>query len=131
MHVAILPIIAIMIAGGASRPEPRVTQPPITVSDPIGRLAAGLSSSYGLWENGAFPTLGLPANASTDEVVARTFKMTGFDQGRVTSYTVLKIRQVHIRGSLPDFYKAVLVRTDCGEKIVLCKYVGWMAESRL
>jgi hypothetical protein len=39
MHVAILPIIAIMIAGGASPPEPRVTQPPITVSDPIDRLA--------------------------------------------------------------------------------------------
>ena len=125
MRLVILPIIAIVMTGCALPPEPRVTaSPPAAVADPIDRLVADLLSSYGLWENGVFPILGLPETASTDEVVAKTFKMTGFDKGQVTSYKVLKIRQVHIRGSLPDLYTAVLVQTDFGEKIVLLKYVG-------
>jgi hypothetical protein len=95
-----------------------------TKPDPIDRLASDFSSSHGLWENGAFPMLGLPATASTEEVVAKTFKMTGFDKGHVTSYKILKIREIHIQGSLPDLYTAVLVQTDFGEKIVLFKYVG-------
>jgi hypothetical protein len=125
MRIAILPIIVIVMAGCASPPEPRVAATPTaTVSDPIERLVADFSASYGLWENGTFPMLGLPETASTDEVVAKTFKMTGFDKGQVTSYKILKIRQAHIRGSLPDLYTAVLVQTDFGEKIVLFKYVG-------
>ena len=62
-------------------------------------------------------------------VIKRAFEMTGFDKGHVTNYKILEIRQVRIRGSLPDLYTAALVRTGVGEKIVLFQYqlpaFGW------
>jgi hypothetical protein len=100
-----------------------------TTPDPIDHLVADFSASYGLWENGIFPILGLPETASSEQVIKKTFEMTGFDKGHLTSYKIVEIRQVHIRGSLPDLYTAALVQTDLGEKIVLFKYdgpkVGW------
>ena len=95
-----------------------------TTPDPIDRLVADFSASHGLWENGVSPLLGLPETALPEQVIKRTFEMTGFDKGHVTSYKILKIRQVHIQGSLPDSYTAALIQTDFGEKIILFKYVG-------
>jgi len=97
-------------------------------TDPIENLVARLSSNH-FWENGEYPNLGLPATASTEQVVSRVFQMIGFDRGHVTSHKILKVREVHIPGSLPDIYTAVLVETNFGKKIVILKYVresvGW------
>jgi hypothetical protein len=110
--------------------------------DPITTLVERLSASP-LWGNGRFPTLGLPATASTDEVIARIFEKTGFAEGQVTHYRILETRLVQIPDDsaypnsgagriakrLPYTYMAALVRTDLGDKIVLLKYedppTGW------
>ncbi|MGA2867154.1 MAG: hypothetical protein ABSF95_21975 [Verrucomicrobiota bacterium] len=107
-------------------PEPSVTasEPAKVAPDPIQRLVARLSSSHGLWQNGLFPKLDLPATASTEQVVSRVFQMSGFDKGHVTTHRILETRQVRIPGSLPDIYTAVLVDTDLGKKIVLLKHEG-------
>jgi hypothetical protein len=89
--------------------------------DPIDRLVAELSASH-LWQNGSLPILDLPETASPEQVIERTLAMITFDKGHVTSYRISKVRQVHIRGSLPDLYTAALVQTNFGEKIVLLKY---------
>jgi hypothetical protein len=98
-------------------------------ADSIDRLIARLSSSHGLWRNGLFPRLDLPATASTEQVIARVFQRTGIDKGRVSKSRNVQIRQVRIPGSLPDEYTAVLVETDLGRKIVLLQRVsgslGW------
>jgi hypothetical protein len=96
-----------------------------TAADPIDQLVTRLSTppQSGLWQNGLFPIIKLPATASTNEVLAKVLER------QVDSYKVLKIRQVHIPGNLPDLYTAVLIQTSAGEKIVLFKYegeaVGW------
>jgi hypothetical protein len=70
-----------------------------------------------------FPIIKLPATALTEDVVSKVLER------QFGSYKILKIRQVHIQGSLPDLYTAVLVQTSAGDKIVLLKYggeaVGW------
>ena len=96
--------------------------------DPIARLVGSLSASH-LWQNGRYPVLGLPATASTDEVIARVFEMTGFQEGHAKRYRILETRLVQIPGSLPYTYIAALVQTEFGDKIVLLKYedprAGW------
>lgn len=100
-----------------------------TPPDPIDHLVADFSKSYGLWENGFFPSLGLPQTAPPEQVIKKTFQMTGFNNGHVSDYEILKTRQVRIPGSSQDLYTAAMVRTDLGEKIVMFKYdgphVGW------
>ena len=110
--MALLPILAALLVGCA------------TTSDPVDRLVAKLSSSHGLWRNGGSPIPGLPATASTDQVVSRVFQMTGFVRGHVTTHRILTVRKVRIPGDLPDIYTAVVTDTDLGRKIVLLRYEG-------
>jgi hypothetical protein len=131
MRIALFSNIASLLTGCATTPEASVTPPAprVVASDPVERLVARLSSSHGLWQNGLFPKLDLPATASTKQVVSRVFPMTGFDKGHVAEHRILETRQVRIPGSLPDSYTAVLVDTDFGRKILLLKHegpaVGW------
>jgi hypothetical protein len=139
-----LALVACLLAGCAATDTPRATtttttttttmttttneattrpHPPAT-ADAIDGLVERLSSSHGLWLNGAFADLGLPRAASMQQVVSRVFEMTGFDAGRVKEHRILETRQVRIAGSLPDEYTAVLVETDMGRKIVLLQYQG-------
>ena len=90
---------------------------------PFDRLAAQLSSSP-LWQNGISPIIALPQTASTEQVVSKVFETISFDQGKVTQHRVLEVRQVRIKGSLPDQYTAALVETNLGEKIVLLRHEG-------
>jgi len=105
--------------------------------DPIARLVGSLSASH-VWRNGMYPELRLPATAATDEVIARVFEMTSFQEGRAKGYRILETRlvqisenlpytniaAVRISESLPYTYIAALVRTEFGDKIVLLKYEG-------
>lgn len=111
-------------------------------SDPITTLVERLSASH-VWKNGMYPNLGLPGTASTDEVIARVFEMTSFQEGPAKRYRILETSLVQIPESLPYptiaaektsknlpyTYIAALVRTEFGEKIVLLKYrdlpTGW------
>jgi hypothetical protein len=98
-------------------------------ADSIDRLIAKLSSSHGLWQNGMFPKLDLPATASTEQVVTQVFQKTSFEKGRVAKSRIVQARQVRIQDSWPNEFTAVLVETDLGRKIVLLQYVserlGW------
>lgn len=97
-------------------------------NDPITTLVEKLSASH-VWQNGMYPILGLPATASTDEVIARVFEMTSFQEGRAKRYRILETRLVQISENLAYTYLAALVRTDFGDRIVLLKYgdsrTGW------
>ena len=111
MRSIFLTIIATLLVGCATTP------------DPVDQLVNDLSSSHGLWEKGLFPIIKLPATAPIGEVVSEVLER------QVASYKILRVRQVHIRGSLPDLYTAVIVQTNVGEKIVLFQYqlpaFGW------
>lgn len=87
-----------------------------SASDPIGRLMANLSATHGLWMNGRSPAIRLPETASTGQVLEQVFRMTGFDQGHVTSFKILTTRQIRLDGGS---YTAALVQTNLGEKVVL------------
>ncbi|MGD0252484.1 MAG: hypothetical protein ABSC01_07280 [Verrucomicrobiota bacterium] len=92
-----------------------------TKPDAIDLFVANLSADHGLWQNG------IEANRVTqaktpEEVVSETFRIAGFQRGRVTNYQILKIRKVHI-DYLPDTYTAVLVDTNLGRMIVLMQYI--------
>lgn len=109
-------IVALLVAGCNSTP------------DPIDHLVADLSSTHGMWRNGYSMEIKLPKTASTDELIEQFFKISSFDRGKVTSYKILKSRQVHIPDSdKNEIFIAVLVKTDFGEKIVLFKKYesGW------
>ena len=95
-----------------------------TPPDPIERLVERLSKNLG-WTNGVFPAIKLPSTATTEQVVSEVFRMTGFDQGHVTSYKVMQTKDVQIPVGMPlERYTAVLVQTNFGEKIALLKYEG-------
>jgi hypothetical protein len=140
MRLAILAILASLITGCATRAEPRViaSKPPV-VSDPIDQLIAKLSPplptpghpfvSPGGWDSGMDTLLVLPAGASTKEIVAEAFRMSG--SGQLETVKIMKVRQVHIPNGMANekTVTAALVNTKAGEKIVLFKYwgpgVGW------
>lgn len=110
MRLIFIFIIAAFLVGCARTP------------DAIDLLVADLSSTHGMWLNGYFLDIRLPKNASTQEVIEQVFKEAIFDTGKVTSYKILRTRQVHIADSSEtDLYIAVLVHTNFGEKIILLK----------
>lgn len=104
------------------------TPPPAESQDSIDRFTAELSGNP-LWMNGGYPAIKLPQKAKHDEVIAECFKLTGFDQGHVKDYKIVKIKKVNIRSPLPEDYFAALTDTDLGKKIVLFRYesltTGW------
>jgi len=89
-----------------------------TTPDPVDQLVIDFSSSHGLWQKGLYPSIKLPATAAIEDVVSKVLEQ------QVASYKILRVRHVHIQGSLPDLYTAVIVQTNVGEKIVLFKYAG-------
>ena len=94
-----------------------------STADPIDAWVAQLSADP-MWENGTFPILSTCLKLlTTEEVVAKVFHMTGFS-GKATSYKILRIKKVHLRGSLPDTYTAVLLKTGTSKDVVLLKYYG-------
>jgi hypothetical protein len=106
--------ISAVLVAGCTTPSDSITP------DSIDRLVSRLSSD-GRWHNGFTPVLPLPANATTKEIVSREFS------GHTVSYKIMSVRQVHIQGSQPDLYTAVLIQTDVGDKIALCQYDGSMS----
>jgi hypothetical protein len=106
MRITQFIIIAALVAGCATTP------------DSIERLVSRLSSDHS-WERGDIFSLGVPAPASTEQVVSAVLKIY-----HMTSYRILTVREVRIPGSLPNPYIAVLTDTDEGRKVVLLNHVG-------
>lgn len=129
----------------------------LVAADPIDRLVADLDSTHGMWVNGYIQFNGSRTTTSTEKAVDQFFKVALFDTGRTTgkvaSYTIVKIRRVHLPtysaqppdlwvrilsllhlerfapsyGYVPtNLYMAVLALTDFGEKIIIFKPdEGW------
>ena len=110
MRATFFAIIAALLSGCATTP------------DPIDHLVADLSATHGFWTNGIGRDIVLLKTASTEQVVEQVFKTAIFEKGRVTTYKILKVRQVHIQVNTPELYTAVLVQTDLGKKITLFRF---------
>jgi hypothetical protein len=129
MRVAfILPLVSIL-AGCSATPKASVfahqsvaAQAQPVLSDPIDRLVARLSDSR-TWMNGLFHGLGLPTTASSEQVIERALAQAEPNIGKVTSYKVLEIREVHV-GLMIQPFTAARVSTNLGEKIVLFQKTG-------
>jgi hypothetical protein len=110
------------VAQPAAPAQAQVEAPAATAakpSDAIDQLVARLSAEP-LWQNGVFPHVLLPADATIPEVVAEVLAHVGFDQGKVTSHRVLATRNVAI-GMPDERYTAVLLSTNLGKKIMLLR----------
>ncbi len=118
MRSIYLSIIAALLTGCAREPESRAaaSTPQIVAADPIDQLVTRLSATHGLWHNGRCMPINLPETAAPEQVLEQIFKISSFDKGRVTTYKILAIREVHIDGGL---YTAAFVQTDLGKKIAL------------
>ena len=92
-----------------------------TVADPIDALVARLNATQGLWINGIFPIIELPADATADEVLAAAVKMTGFDQGHIKSFKIQSVRQVELMAAGKQTFSVALVDSDLGQKIFMFK----------
>ena len=130
MRPALLSLILSSVAVSAA-----IANPPVAASsagmaaDPIAQLVGRLSATHGLWHNGLFPSIDLPAHAPVEQVLSRVFQLSAFNTGRVSEHHVLQARQIEIPGEVQGRYTALLVQTNLGRKIVILKFsgleVGW------
>ncbi len=86
--------------------------------DAIDLFVAKLAADGWMWVNGA-DAIGVTQAATPEEVVSETLRLAKFEAGLVTSYRILKMREVQI----PDAYTAVLADTNLGRMIVLMQFV--------
>lgn len=97
-------------------------------TDPVGELVARLSAGSGMWANGTFPTIDLPATAPIPQVVEVVLAKNRYDKRQVTAHRIMETREVRI-GDRPAerAYTAVLVETDLGRKVLLLRpgSLGW------
>jgi len=94
----------------------------ISASDPIEQLVTSLLSN-GLWTNGLFPKIALPATADASQVVAESMA-----SAHIEKYSISELRDITILG-VSEKCRAALVETNSGRKIVLMIYssptTGW------
>lgn len=86
-HMHLVLVLAIVgsfaICPASANPVEAATSPSTVVaaSDPIARLLDRLSSSRAFWQNGLFPSLGLPGSASNEQVLSRVLELSSFGKG--------------------------------------------------
>ncbi|HNG45530.1 MAG TPA: hypothetical protein PLO76_07105 [Elusimicrobiota bacterium] len=91
--------------------------------DPVDRLVAELSQKP-LWSNGTFPIVPLGAKAAPAEVLRKSFESTYLAEGQIKKFRILEIRKVRVGKLTPENYRAALLETDYGRKIVLFRFLG-------
>jgi hypothetical protein len=84
-------------------------------------FVAGLLADGGMWANGV-DVIRVTKAITPESVALETIRMAKFEAGLMTSYRILKLREVHI-GEFPDTYAAALVDTNLGRMIVLMQYL--------
>lgn len=92
-------------------------------ADPIDQLVADLSQKP-LWSNGTFPIVPLGEKAAPADVFRKSFESSYLAEGRIEKFKILEIRKVRIGKLAPENYRAALVSTEFGRKIVLYRYEG-------
>lgn len=91
----------------------------------IGKLVNRLKAETGgLWVNGVYPTLGLPAGASAEQVIAQSIKLSGFAKGHLKTWKLLSLRTVELKDLGAGKTFAALLDSDQGRKILLFHYQG-------
>ena len=79
------------------------------------------------WNDNETGVIIMAQTASTEDVLQRVFRVWVFPGfGQITNFTILKTRQVaipicHFPGAHVYSYTAVLVQSNCGEKVVLLR----------
>ena len=108
-------VLAVVLASCGTTPSP--------AGDPIADLVQRLNANHnGFWTNGLYPTIDLPPDAEIEEVLEKAVEMSGFDQGHIKTYRIQEVRQVQLDvGGSMETYSAVLLHTDLGTMILLCK----------
>ncbi len=115
------------LMAASTQPSPATTQASVK-PDPIDALVADLARTHGLWENGVYQPIKLPADAATEKVLDQAFKRNSFqDGGRITKYQILEQRKVEISPMTgvagAPVYEAIRIESNCGPKIVLLQYL--------
>lgn len=94
-------------------------------TDPIGALVEKLSADRdGNWQSAPHPRLDIPGITTVEDMLNRLFQQTTFDDGPVTQYSILELRGVVVAGHKPESYRAALVDTNLGRKVVLFRLEG-------
>ena len=92
--------------------------------DPIGKLATRLNSQIGgLWMNGMQPSFTVASNAPPAEVVGAAAKAWRMVQG-TNELAIVEIREVKLTGPLGPPWRAALLKTPSGRKILLFRSQG-------
>jgi len=93
--------------------------------DLIGALVTRLKATRGMWVNGYYTPIELPATTPIPQVLAAVLETIHYDERRATTYHIVEIREVQVE--FQQRYVAVLVETDLGNKIVLLRHTesGW------
>ncbi len=121
---AVLLVSSSFVASVAIANPPAAASSPTVAADPIAELVVRLSATHGLWQNGLFVPIQLPASASHEQVLLRLFELSAFNAGRVSEHHVLDARRIEIPGGAQGQYTALLVHTNLGRKIVILKFSG-------
>lgn len=96
-------------------------------NDPVDALVKRLAATSGMWTNGTYTAVELPATAPILQVLQAVLETNRYDRRRATVSRIISTRQVSI-GDLPNEpYTAVLVETDLGRRIALLRstQLGW------
>lgn len=96
-------------------------------NDPVGALVRRLAATNGMWTNGIFTPIKLPATAPIPQVLQAAIETNRYDGRRATVSRIISTRQVRIDEFPNEPYTAVLVETDLGRKIALLRSTqqGW------
>jgi hypothetical protein len=89
---------------------------------PVGTLVKELNESNGLWINGRASVIDLPQDAEPEEILAEALKTAGFSGGHIETYEIRETRQVQLNTGQMETFTAILIDSDLGAKIFLCKY---------
>jgi len=92
-------------------------------TDPIDQIANKLNSDiHGLWVNGGYPTIKLPADEKPENVIEQAIKTVGFDKGHIKTYKIIEVRKIKLNASGMENCSAALIESDLGKKVLLFKY---------
>jgi hypothetical protein len=114
-YIALAFIGCVSDSSGPSRTVARPHNPKIA------RLVAELSSGPATIDDGGYPIIELPRNATPSQVAAQCINMTGFVGGRIKHYEIRAIEKVPSYDGEGDL-TAVLIASDFGEKIIFMRY---------
>jgi hypothetical protein len=89
-------------------------------TDHFADLVARLNKTMGLWKNGIYIPINLPAEAKAQEVLNKALEFKHKDSSLRKKHKVVEVRKVTVNG----VHFAVLLDYPDGSRIFLCRYEG-------